>query len=1360
MPEQPLSERSIFEAALDKATPGERAAFLDQACGADQALRREVEALLAVHDRLAVTGEDPLAGERTGSVIGPYKLLQQIGEGGMGSVFMAEQTSPVQRKVALKLIKAGMDSKQVIARFEAERQALALMDHPNIARVLDAGETGGSPYFVMELVKGVPITHYCDQHHLTPRHRLELFEGVCQAVQHAHTKGIIHRDLKPSNVLVACYDSLPVPKVIDFGVAKATGPKLTERTLFTEFGAVVGTLEYMSPEQAELNQLDVDTRSDIYSLGVVLYELLTGTTPLQRKRIEGTGLLEVLRLIREEEPPKPSTRLNTTEELPAIAANRGTEPARLTRLVRGELDWIVMKCLEKDRNRRYETASALARDLERYLDDEPVLACPPSAGYRLRKFARRHRRALASAALVLLCLILLGGGVGWVLRDRAGLRHEATETLGEVEEAYRRDRLAEAAVVVGRARSLAARGGADSQLWRRIEQWEHDLALARRLEEIRLEVRSVWAVQSFDLAAADEAYRQAFQGYDLDVEALSPEEAAGYIKTALIRDHLLAALYDWLLVKWSQKQARAERLLEVARQADEDPWRERLRQAFQREDREALKRLATGKEVLAQPPATMHFLGAVLAELREYSAAADALRPMQRKHPSDFWLNWTLSFVLISGKPTRYAEAEGFLRAALVLRPESSVVHSHLSLTLFHQDRTAEAEAQCLEALRLRPDSAVAHNHLGAIFFRRGQFDRAEAAYRTAIRCMPEFAIAHDNLGSTLVKMGKLPEAEAELRLGIRLRPDFGRAHGNLGLLLLKKGNLPEAETECREAVRLEPELAWTHASLGRVLAVRSKNDEAEREYRESLRLQPADAENHTMLGAVLAMQKRFDEAVVEFREAVRLKPDHARAHGAMGHILKNQGKLADAEVSYREAIRFQPDWPEVRFELGVIHQRKGRLADAAAQYREAIRLNSRLFPARSNLAAVLATQGKLAQAEAEIRQAILLQRNSADAHYNLGLILEKRGRLEEAITAYSKVIELQPSSASRCNNLAWLLATCLEPAFRNARRAVELARRAVELAPKQPTYWTTLGVAQYRAGDWKAASAALAKSMELRKSGNVSAWLFQAMARWQLGQKEEPRRWYDRVSVWLDQHQPANDELRRFQAEAAELLGIAGPARGRSCAERGEWKQAAADYAVAFEREPPKDPFIWFEQACLRLQLGDVDGYRNLCGRMRERFGASKSVDDIALLAQACAQAPGALDEPAAVLRLAEQRLNLTPPSSGHHSWSVHVLGLAQYRAGQYQKAVHGLSKAVKDDPDWEYQVGHWLVLSMAHHRLGHGEEARKLFDRAEQWVGERTRGRPAGSRLAPPPWSWREWLGLQMLRREAGELLKKQEE
>jgi WD40 repeat protein/serine/threonine protein kinase/tetratricopeptide (TPR) repeat protein len=403
---------SLFCRAIELASAEERAAFIARASGSDAELRLRLERLVAAHFQAGTFLESPpapptaatvppTAGETEGRLVGPYKLLQPVGEGGMGIVYLAEQMAPVRRMVALKVIRAGMDSRQVLARFEAERQALALMDHPNIAKVLDAGATpDGRPYFVMELVKGVPITRYCDEMRLTPRERLELFIPVCQAVQHAHQKGIIHRDLKPSNVLVGLYDGMPVPKVIDFGVAKAAGPKLTEATLFTGFGTVVGTPEYMSPEQAQLDNLDIDTRSDIYALGVLLYELLTGTTPLDRRRLKEAAILELLRVIREEDPHRPSTRLSTTDELPSIAACRNVEPRRLAGLLRGELDWIVMTALEKDRNRRYETANSLAADLRRYLDDEPVQACPPSAWYRFRKFVRRNRAALAVASVV------------------------------------------------------------------------------------------------------------------------------------------------------------------------------------------------------------------------------------------------------------------------------------------------------------------------------------------------------------------------------------------------------------------------------------------------------------------------------------------------------------------------------------------------------------------------------------------------------------------------------------------------------------------------------------------------------------------------------------------------------------------------------------------------------------------------------------------------------------------------------------------------------------------------------------------------------------------------------------------------
>jgi serine/threonine protein kinase/tetratricopeptide (TPR) repeat protein len=443
---QPKSIDRIFWEAAKLRSAEERDAYLEQACGGDSALRQRVEQFLQARSKaenflespppvLAATVDEPLT-ERPGTVIGPYKLLEQIGEGGMGLVFVAEQLQPLRRKVAVKIVKPGMDSKQVLARFEAERQALALMDHPHIAKVLDAGSTAaGRPYFVMELVHGIPLTDYCDQARLSIPERLRLFIPVCRAVQHAHQKGIIHRDLKPSNVLVSSHDGVPVPQVIDFGVAKALAQPLTERTLHTGYAQLVGTPLYMSPEQAEFNPHGVDTRSDVYSLGVVLYELLTGTTPFAQEQLHGAGFEELRRLLRDEEPPRPSARLSTlgAEACTTVSQRRGVDGRRLGQLLHGELDWIVMKTLEKDRNRRYESASALAADVQRYLDDEPVQACPPSTAYRVRKFVRRHKGPVVAAALVLLTLAvgIIGTTWGMVRAQAAAAERQKAEQLAE-----------------------------------------------------------------------------------------------------------------------------------------------------------------------------------------------------------------------------------------------------------------------------------------------------------------------------------------------------------------------------------------------------------------------------------------------------------------------------------------------------------------------------------------------------------------------------------------------------------------------------------------------------------------------------------------------------------------------------------------------------------------------------------------------------------------------------------------------------------------------------------------------------------------------------------------------------------------
>jgi serine/threonine protein kinase/tetratricopeptide (TPR) repeat protein len=769
--------KDIFLAAVEREPGAPRSAYLNEACGHDMELRQRVEALLVRHeaagsflespapavDPYPTVGE-PIPPERPGMVIGPYKLLQQIGEGGMGTVYMAEQTHPVQRKVALKIIRPGMDSREIIARFEAERQALALMDHPNIAKVLDAGTTDGErgrvsapstpgadatrlagrPYFVMELVKGVPITKYCDDHHLTPRERLELFVPVCQAVQHAHQKGIIHRDLKPSNVMIALYDGKPVPKVIDFGVAKATGQKLTDETLFTAFGQVVGTLEYMSPEQAELNQLDIDTRSDIYSLGVLLYELLTGTTPLQRKRLKEAVLTEVLRVIREEEPPKPSTRLSTAQELPSIAANRGLEPKKLSGLVRGELDWIAMKCLEKDRNRRYETANGLARDVERYLHDEPVQACPPSAGYKLRKFARKYRAILRIAAVFVVFLVLAAAVSTWqaVRATLAERRALAERDRAEASFHTARDAVDQFFTQVSESPKLKAHGLEKfrkdllqnaKEFYERFirEQFDapgvrYDLGLAHlRLAEIDRELG--------DYAAAEDSSAKAVALLGELVRA--QPDVAEYERDLAASYGGLARVYSDT-ARWEKADAAYQQALAIQeKQARAEPE--------SAEYRYALAKTYGASGLVYYRLANRHESAAT-----RYREALDILSKLVRDYP---------------------------LRSeyqSLMATTQMNVGQLHLTKGSYEKAETALKEAQSIyeRLVRGQPDAPAeylqslgrSHAILGYVYRYRTQVEKAEAAQQEALKIFEALAKEHPDVQEYVYDVGRCYVALAE----------------------------------------------------------------------------------------------------------------------------------------------------------------------------------------------------------------------------------------------------------------------------------------------------------------------------------------------------------------------------------------------------------------------------------------------------------------------------------------------------------------------------------------------------------------------------------------------------------------------
>jgi tetratricopeptide (TPR) repeat protein len=679
--------------------------------------------------------------------LGRYKLLQLLGEGGMGEVWLAEQTEPVHRQVALKVIKAGMDSAQVVARFEAERQALALMDHPAIATVFDGGTTPqGRPYFAMEYVKGEPITAYCDRHRLSTPQRLELFTQVCEGVQHAHQKGIIHRDLKPSNVLVTIQDDRAVPKIIDFGVAKATVQHLTERSLFTELGVLIGTPEYMSPEQAEMGGLDIDTRTDIYALGVLLYELLTGALPFDRKDLRQAGLAEIQRIIREKEPPRPSTRI--TELGPAsteAAANRHTEPRRLVGELRGDLDWITMRALEKDRTRRYQTANALAADLRRHLNSEPVYAGPPSAAYRAGKFVRRHRFGAAAAATLVLLLAGFAGAMAVQARriaqerDRANREAEAARRVSEFlvrlfavadpSEARGNNITAREILDRGAAKiesELRTQGEVQARLQEVMARVYNNLGLypsAQSLAEqsfqtrkqvlgpkhadtlVSLNLRGVAAVRQGDTRTAGESFREAVEGARAALGQDHPQ-------TLKWTDNLAGLLS--LQGKLSEAEALHRQVLE------------RRRQTLGSAHQETLQSINNLAEVLARR--------GKLAEAEQYQreALATSRRTLGDDHPETLIYVGNLGELLFDQH--KLAEAEPYLREALrgslrVLPPEhpdTAYVQVRLAVLLNATARSGEAEVLLREVMRVPANSETARKPLAESLLAQKKFSEAE----------------------------------------------------------------------------------------------------------------------------------------------------------------------------------------------------------------------------------------------------------------------------------------------------------------------------------------------------------------------------------------------------------------------------------------------------------------------------------------------------------------------------------------------------------------------------------------------------------------------------------------------------------
>ncbi len=1376
----------LFLAALEL-PPQRRGEFLDSQCGQDAELRRRLDQLLEAHLasgflQASDTGGPTLAPSRVQrgvTLAGRYRLLELIGEGGMGAVWLAEQSQPVRRKVAIKLIKPGMDSRQVLARFEAERQALALMDHPSIAKIYDGGVTEeGRPFFAMEYVKGIPITEYCDRAKLPISERLKLFLPVCQAVQHAHQKGVIHRDLKPSNILVCLYDGQPAPKVIDFGLAKAVSQPLTEMTLFTAHGVMVGTPLYMSPEQAEFNNLDVDTRSDVYSLGVILYELLTGATPLEKQQLKQAAFAEVLRLIKEEEPPRPSTRLSASASLPALAAQRGLAPAQLSRLVRGDLDWIVMKSLEKERGRRYETASGLARDVERYLQDEPVEACPPTLGYRLRKSIRKNQRLLATgAAIGTICLVALLGvaaSVGWALRDqqarRSVVERRVEQALDDAAAAVKRGSLDAANEAVNHAQGVLATATASPELEAHVRQWKTDLELVRNLDAVQLEKARRVTDQGFDRPRVSAQYARAF--HDAGYDPLRDDFSR--LTGSPIQAQAAAALDDWAELA---DGAAAVKLREAAAKLDPHDYSSSLRRALAKDDQAELRSLLAKDPVHELPPVTIVRAVQRLRDADRHTIAIAVLEKAHERHPQDFWIARELGQALFA--KDRPARAVGYLRGALEIFSDSPATRNLLGCTYIATSQLEDAEREFRAAVQLQPDYAAAQHNLAFVLLRRQRYDDAAAAMQRTLQAAPDDTASYLVQSSLAAAAGNTDEALEAARQALRLSPEDWLVNANY-LALVPAAKL---EDDCRRAIAVEPKDARHFRLLGDALSLRKQPKEAQEAYETAIRLRQDDFLAETNLALLLLSNQRFDEAEVHANKAIELNADCTMArlclamaqygksqlpqcrrtldaaierdpyftfsHLLLGMLLRGQGNLETTLLANRKAMLYQVQGAQ--FGVGVLRgdkwlslplsddlmtwasaEKKFRKTpspeqDAASAERTA-RAELQRAPdspqALVNLARALVRQNKPVEAEALARQALELDQGNAAAHVVIGMAFFARQDYSSAETWLKRAIEADGGNAE-----AYALFAIIAEAQGRPAEADAAFRQAVQRDPVKADYPWWLAKLQMKRGEFDSAEASLQEAV--RRDGNNALLLFDhATVLRQLGRASEADR--------------TLEAAKRLNPGFVSQL----PQLGGASAVQGMFWQAeqAFKQAIAWNIDVNTSQM---NLVLLQLLAEDRQGYVSTCRAMLEQSGETANPVEARQTAHACLLQPdiiGDLQQHQKLLQTAKRGVQTMLTNRERALWT--------YRTGDYAAtlALCRQNLAVERDRDtWGYyEIHHRLIEAMSLAQLGRGAEAEFSYCAACRLADAK-----APQREHYPGGTWVDWAIFEVTRREAEKTL-----